>query len=110
MHVGRWATFPELVKVNIKANKQIINSIPALRIPSIFLKREGSTDAQHVELPYSMFTFKNKHSASYKITVSVNDTPVEMEIDTGAAFSVTSEDTYEIKIPEWYFKHTPPPP
>ena len=58
-------------------------------------ERGESTDAQHVESPYSMFTFENKHSASYKMTVSVNDAPVEMEIDTGAAFSVISEDTYK---------------
>ena len=44
MHVGRWATFPELVK----ANKQIVNSILTLRI-------------QHVESPHSMLTFENKH-------------------------------------------------
>ena len=60
------------------------------------------------------------NTASYKITVSVNDTTVEMEIDTGAAFSVISEDTYKhlcsqsklpsppppLNILEWYFKHT----
>ncbi len=56
-----------------------------------------------------MFTFANKHSASYKVTVLVNDTSVEMEIDTGAALSVISEDTYKHfhsqgKLPPWLNK------
>ena len=71
-------------------------------------ERGESTDAQHVESPYSMFTFENKHSASYKITVSVNDTPVEMEIDIGAAFSVISKDTYKHLCSQ--SKLPPPPP
>ena len=58
-------------------------------------ERGESTDQQHVESPYSMFTFENKHSALYKVTVSVNHAPVEMEIDTGAAFLVIGEDTYK---------------
>ena len=60
-------------------------------------ERGKSTEAKHVESPYSMFTFKNKRTASYKVTVSVNDTSLEMEmeIDTGAALSVISEDTYK---------------
>ena len=47
------------------------------------------------------------NTASYKITVSVNDTTVEMEIDTGAAFSVISEDTYKHLCSQ---SKLPPPP
>ena len=35
---------------------------------------------------------KNK---PYTITLSLNDTPVQMELDTGAAMSLISQDTYE---------------
>ncbi len=58
-------------------------------------EKEESADGENAESAYSMFTFANKHSASYKVTVLVNDTSVEMEIDTGAALSVISEDTYK---------------
>ena len=42
-----------------------------------------------------MFTFQNKGTASDKVTVSVKDTQLDMETDTGAALSVISEDTYK---------------
>ena len=41
-----------------------------------------------------MFTFGSKCSAPYKLSITVNGTPIDMEIDTGASVSVLSEGVY----------------
>ena len=58
-------------------------------------EEKEESNYEDTESVYSMFKFQNEHSALYKVTVLINETPVKMEIDTGAALSVISEDTYK---------------
>ena len=41
-----------------------------------------------------MFTFSSRCSAPYKVSMTINGTPMDMEIDTGASLSVLSEGVY----------------
>ena len=41
-----------------------------------------------------MFTFGSKCSAPYKVSMTINGTPMDTEIDTGAFLSVLSEGLY----------------
>jgi hypothetical protein len=41
-----------------------------------------------------MFTFGQKNTTPYKLNISINGPPIDMEVDTGASLSITSEATY----------------
>ena len=44
---------------------------------------------------YSLNTIQDEHSPSFTITLYINDTPVEMEVDTGVAVSIINEATFQ---------------
>ena len=44
---------------------------------------------------YPLFHLNNKKAAPYKVKLSVDSCPIEMEIDAGAALSLVSEATFK---------------
>ena len=55
--------------------------------------KQNSSDE---ELEYNFFSFKGKDKTlSYRETLMVNNIDINMEIDTGASFSVINEKTFQ---------------
>ena len=44
---------------------------------------------------YHLFNLSNKKSAPYKVKLSVDNCPIEMEIDTGVVLSLVSEAIFK---------------
>ena len=44
---------------------------------------------------YSLNAVHNEHSLSFTVTLHINDTPVEMEVNAGAAVSIINEATFQ---------------
>ena len=66
-----------------------------------FMETGDNEDEPPSELPPTLPLFQLKEHSSHPIVVSVlvNDKPLEMELDTGAAVSIISEDTHQSKFP-----------
>ena len=47
------------------------------------------------DVEYAMFTLSDKAHEPYLLTVTLNNVPVQMEVDTGAAVSIINESTYK---------------
>ena len=57
---------------------------------------EETTDAEPVtNTEYDMHVVEEAHSAPYLLDLLLNDVPVTMELDTGAAVSVINESTFD---------------
>lgn len=56
-----------------------------------------TTDTGQQDL--SLFTVGNSSAHTIRVEVKVNDTPLVMEVDTGAAVSLLSEETFKSKFP-----------
>ena len=44
---------------------------------------------------YSLTAIHDEHSSPFAITLHINDTPVEMEVNTGAAVPILNETTFQ---------------
>ena len=63
------------------------------REPQMNIVEQNSSDE---ELEYNFFNFKGKDKTpSYRENLMVNDIDINMEIDTGASFSVINEKTFQ---------------
>ena len=51
-------------------------------------------ESPSAEAEYDLYNLHDNHTEPYHIMVTLNDLPVQMELDTGAAVSVISEATY----------------
>jgi len=54
---------------------------------------EGELSSPQVK--YDLYSLHDSSTDPYHVTVVLNDVPIQMELDTGAAVSVISEDTYK---------------
>ena len=78
-----------------KAGEEYPNPRPYKPQSTHVLAEEGGVPGDDTPGTYSMFAFGSQCPSPYKVNVSVNDNPLEMEIDTGASQSVTSERMYQ---------------
>ena len=58
------------------------------------LKQINKVEPEHSNEEYTLFNVPTNRNMSLLTTVLINDIPLSMEIDTGAAFSVISKQTY----------------
>ena len=58
------------------------------------LKQINEVEPEDVNKEYTLFNVSTYRKTSLLTTVLINDIPLSMEIDTGAAFSVISKQTY----------------
>ena len=78
-------------------NIKIVQS-PAQPLSQELNQQTGSTEPQE----YTLFTLPNNNYPPLEVSVSINNVDLKMEVDTGAAFSIISENTYHN-----YFHATP---
>ena len=78
-------------------NIKIVQS-PAQPFSQELNQQTGSTERQE----YTLFTLPNNNYPPLEVPVSINNVDLKMEVDTGAAFSIISENTYHN-----YFHATP---
>ena len=100
MHVIKLVTYLEHVEAKGRetrgdqSRKARSKGRPTHHLSEYSQNSNDNPDEESAPSTYSMFTFGQKSTTTYKVNISINGTPIDMEVDTGASLSTISEATY----------------
>ena len=95
MHVEKLVIYPEHVEAKGRESKRggiqgkrWSKAKPTHHFSEHRLSNKDSPEEESPPSMYSIFTFGQKNTTQYKVNLSINGTPVYMEVDTGVSLSI----------------------